>query len=94
MTISELYEMAISKDFDAVLSGLEKMTPYALNDFAEEFKKHGKSAGDDFLDHLSDEQYKRFKYLDSSERRREYIMQIPDEKMTERDWTELRATDF
>lgn len=94
MTASELYAMVMKKEYNAVLDELERLPPSVLNEFAEEFIKHNQNAGDDFIDRLSDEQYERFKYLGSSERQRKYFMRIPDDKMTEKDWAELRATDF
>ena len=38
--------------------------------------------------------WKKFKWLASTERAREYLMAIPDEKMKDQDWFDLRATDF
>lgn len=94
MTIKQLYELALKKKYDLVLDELEKMPPRALIEFADEFRKHNKYAGSEFLDHLSDEQYDRFKQLGSTQRERNYLMSIPDEKKTEQDWADLRATDF
>lgn len=94
MTTKQLYEQAINKNYDLVLNELEKLPPRAINEFAEEFRKHKKEAGSDFLDQLSDEQYDRFRELSSTQRERDYFMSIPDEEMTDQDWADLRATDF
>lgn len=94
MTANELYKMTIDRNYKKVLEELEKLPPAMMVEFAEEFKKHGQNANDDFVDLLDNEEYKLFKYLESSERKRNYLASISDKEMTEQEWADLKATDF
>lgn len=91
MSINELYEKG---EYVKVLEALEKLPP---RDFKELFISLVNTYEDVFevLNmNLSEEQWKKLLWLDSSEREREYLLSIPEEEMTEQDWNDLRACDF
>lgn len=92
--LAGLVDLAASGQYDELMDELEKMPPRMLMRFAHAFAKTGKDPFEDLVDHFSEEQRKRFHWLDSSERARKYFSKIPDEEMTKEDWFDLRATDF
>lgn len=92
--MNELIEMALSGRYDEMLDILEKMPPRMLDRFCNLFCKDGHDVYYDLEEHFTDKQLEKFKWLASTERAREYLMAIPDEKMTDQDWFDLRATDF
>ena len=91
MTLDELVKLANAGAYDELLGALEKLPPRMMVRFGRAFAAQGKDTYDDLIVYFTDEQRKRLKWLDSSEREREYLMAIPDEEMTDEDWFDLRA---
>lgn len=95
MYVTEIFELVIKKDYDLVLTELEKLHPRSILEFVNTFARHGKDAYDDFVELLNEEQRKKFKWLGSSEREKQYLLTIAEQReMTEQEWHELKACDF
>ena len=92
--VTDLFE---SGKYIELLQLLEEMTPrtysevfvYLVNSQYEEKRIE---VFEVLFDNLSTEQYKKLRWLGSSER--EYLMSIPEDELTDQDWADLRACDF
>lgn len=103
--IDKIYDLAISRKYDEMMDELEKLPRRAVDAL---IKKMILGKGEDYTDvffnetmfgygdkrEVSEEQVKRWKWLNSTQREREYLMSINEEDMTDQDWADLRATDF
>ena len=103
--IDKIYELAIGKKYDEMMDELEKLPRRAVDVL---IRKMIAEKGEDYTDKffydtmegfgeendVSIEQLERWKWLNSTQREREYLMSISEEDMTDQDWFDLRATDF
>jgi hypothetical protein len=94
MQITEIVNLVIDGKYDKGIKEIKNLPPRAIYEFIDELQKKGKDFVDDFLIHLSDDQYKEWKWLASSKRVQEYIMSIPEKDLTEQDFADLKSTDF
>lgn len=94
MSIEEITTNALNGEYDLAIEELRKLSPDKMNDFYICIKSQKRDLFDDFLDKLSEEQYKKFKYLESSERQRKYLLSKPYEELSEQELADLRACDF
>ena len=97
--VENAVEYAKRENFSAALTELEKLPPKALNYFCEAYfewlQNFIKDADiSDLYEKMTDTEIEKFKYLMSSEREREFLLNIPEEEMTDQDWLNLRSCDF
>ena len=85
-------QLLVENRWDDAFDYLEKERPWLLDISLGEFCRRTGCEGIDDL--MRPEQIQRYKWLESSKRRVDYYMQIPDEEMTDEDWADLRASDF
>lgn len=96
--INQALKLAKSKEYVEMLSVLETLSPSDFRKFCAEL--FGEEAADaDYYEEirmaLTGEQFKRFKWLDSSEREVQYILEKAQQgEFTEEDNRNLRACDF
>ncbi len=86
----KIIQLAIQKKWDEVFELLEKEPPRAFDECMREYCI--RTECDDFGDDFTEEQHKKYKWLDSSERRIEYYNKLSDEEMTAEDWKDLKAS--
>ena len=97
--VKNAVEYAKRENFVAALDELEKLPPKAVNDFCRIYFDWLQDLVEDadisdLYDKMEDAEIEKFKYLMSSERERKYLMSIPEEEVTDRDWLNLRSCDF
>lgn len=94
MDLKEIIDMAVDQKYDELIEELEKLPPRSFTAFYKAFSDTGKDLYYDLEEKLTEEQRKKFRWLGSSEREREYLLSIPEGEMTEQDWFDLKTTDF
>jgi F0F1-type ATP synthase delta subunit len=94
MEMKDIVQLVVQNKFERVLKELKKLHPEKVNEFILALQNEGKDFIDDFLRLLSDNQRKEWNWLASAKREREYLLSIPDDKMTEQDIMELKSCDF
>lgn len=94
MKMSEIVKLALDGKYDEAISQIKELPPRAVGEFIDGVQDKGGDFVEDFLMHLSDEQLKTWRWLESSKRESEYFLSLPYESLTEQDLADLRATDF
>ncbi len=83
------------QNFDAFLRTLESIPPRGMYVVADRLFSDGRfDYEEDFIEKLSLDQKKKWKWLGSSERERDYLMKKPKEEFSEQDMFDLRTCDF
>lgn len=95
MSINDIADLGLNGDFDSMISELGNHTPNEMSEFYNIIEQKGKDLYKDILDKLSDDQYKLFKWLGSSEREKDYLMKIGENReLSDDELLELRTCDF
>lgn len=94
MEVKDIVKMALNSEYEKVISEIKKLPPSAVNDFIDEIQDKGKDFVDDFFLLLTDDQRKEWRWLESAERERDYIMSIPYEDITDEDLENLKCCDI
>lgn len=96
MTLKEQYKLYEERKIDDLIDDLEKLPPRCVGEFLSYVRKKGHTDWEEVFvpGHMTEEQYERFKYLQSSERTVKYFSLLKnDDAMTDQDWEDLRAAD-
>lgn len=94
MKMTEIVNLAINGEYDKVIKKIKNLPPKATGEFIDAIQEEGKDFINDFLIHLSDDQLKMWNWLVSAKREQEYIISIPEKDLTEKDFADLKGTDF
>lgn len=93
MSKEKATEAVKANDIEKVLKELEEMSMRDIMKWIKELINIHGIDYESFEDGFSDEQYKRYKYLLSSERDIKRIMSKKESELTDDDWFDLRAAD-